>query len=120
MAVTPVIEVIAWKDFEYKRSHVNVLPNRGIFSWDLVFHWGPVPEKQKKLRKSDAEPIRTPTMAGGLFAMDRKYFFSSGSYDSALKFWGGENIEMSFRLWMCGGNNLIFYTMTENHIDTNH
>ena len=37
-------------------------------------------------------------MAGGLFAMDRKFFFESGSYDRGLTFWGGENIEMSFRV----------------------
>ena len=37
-------------------------------------------------------------MAGGLFAMDRKYFFESGAYDPELTFWGGENVELSFRV----------------------
>ena len=37
-------------------------------------------------------------MAGGLFAMDRKYFFESGAYDRELTYWGGENVEMSFRV----------------------
>ena len=36
-------------------------------------------------------------MAGGLFAMNRKYFFESGAYDRQLTYWGGENVEMSFR-----------------------
>ena len=37
-------------------------------------------------------------MAGGLFAMERKYFFESGAYDRELTYWGGENVEMSFRV----------------------
>ena len=37
-------------------------------------------------------------MAGGLCAMDRKMFFRMGAYDRQLTYWGGENVELSFRV----------------------
>lgn len=37
-------------------------------------------------------------MAGGLFTIDRQYFYDIGSYDEGMEIWGAENIEMSFRV----------------------
>lgn len=42
--------------------------------------------------------FRSPAMAGGLFAIDRDFFFEIGLYDDGLEIWGGENFELSYKV----------------------
>ncbi|XP_058158604.1 polypeptide N-acetylgalactosaminyltransferase 12 [Dasypus novemcinctus] len=99
--VCPVIDVIDWNTFEYLGNSGE--PQIGGFDWRLVFTWHTVPQRERARMRSPIDVIRSPTMAGGLFAVSKKYFEYLGSYDTGMEVWGGENLEFSFRIWQCGG-----------------
>uniref|UniRef100_A0AAR5QA84 Polypeptide N-acetylgalactosaminyltransferase n=1 Tax=Dendroctonus ponderosae TaxID=77166 RepID=A0AAR5QA84_DENPD len=99
--VCPIIDVISDESFEYITASDMTW---GGFNWKLNFRWYRVSEREMNRRKGDrTAPLRTPTMAGGLFSIDKDYFYEIGSYDEGMDIWGGENLEMSFRVWQCGG-----------------
>ncbi|CAF0969897.1 unnamed protein product [Adineta steineri] len=76
----------------------------GGFWWSLHFNWAPIPKRIRDAQKSRIDPYPSPTMAGGLLAANREYFFEIGGYDEDMEVWGGENLELSFRTWMCHGS----------------
>jgi len=106
--VTPVIDIINPDTFSYGPSPLV----RGGFNWGLNFKWESLPSRVDFFDK----PILSPSMAGGLFAMDRKYFEELGEYDPGLDIWGGENLEISFRIWMCGGRLDIIPCSRVGHV----
>lgn len=110
--VCPVIDIISADTLSYSPSPIV----RGGFNWGLHFKWDPVPPSELNGPEGMSGPIRSPTMAGGLFAMNRKYFNELGQYDAGMDIWGGENLEISFRIWMCGGQLLIIPCSRVGHI----
>ncbi|KAL5247729.1 hypothetical protein ACHWQZ_G019572 [Mnemiopsis leidyi] len=103
---SPIIDVIMYDTFEYRQAN----PQVGAFDWSFTFYW------QLREQKNLTEPLIAPVMAGGLFAIDRSYFEEIGTYDTDMNIWGGENMEMSFRIWMCGGRLLSLPCSRVGHI----
>jgi polypeptide N-acetylgalactosaminyltransferase len=121
VAVVPLIEIIDDSTFQLTGTPIQNIQVGG-FDWNLIFNWHVTPEREMKRRLKKTDPIRSrllldpsrtrytseirsfrsPTMAGGLFAIDRDWFDQLGMYDPGMDIWGGENLELSFKVLVIG------------------
>ncbi|XP_046953638.1 inactive polypeptide N-acetylgalactosaminyltransferase-like protein 5 [Lynx rufus] len=112
MVVCPLIDVIDSMTLEYWPSPVV----RGAFNWHLQFKWDNVFSYEMDGPEGPTLPIRSPAMAGGIFAINRHYFREIGQYDKGMNLWGAENLELSLRIWMCGGQLFVLPCSRVGHI----
>ncbi|PVD31135.1 hypothetical protein C0Q70_10413 [Pomacea canaliculata] len=108
----PIMDIINADSFLYEPSSIV----KGGFNWGMHYRWDSLPKSYYLHPGAEYYPIESPTMAGGLFAMDRAYFHELGEYDTGMDIWGGENLELSFRIWMCGGRLEIIPCSRVGHI----
>ena len=89
--VTPVIDTIDWHNMEHAAFGQRI-PAVGTFAWTMDFSW-----KGGVIRPGDlyTDPVDSPTMAGGLFSIDAKYFQDIGTYDQTMD--GRSKIPLSNR-----------------------
>ncbi|XP_036390236.1 polypeptide N-acetylgalactosaminyltransferase 6 [Megalops cyprinoides] len=115
--VSPEITTIDLNNFQFNKPVATVRAhNRGNFDWSLTFGWESIPDHERQRRKDETYPVKTPTFAGGLFSISKSYFEKIGTYDDKMEIWGGENIEMSFRVWQCGGQLEIIPCSVVGHV----
>lgn len=92
--VVPAIDNIDADTFRYQRGGIDILGHTwGLGQTGIADYYDP----------QSPEPMKTPVMAGGLVAISRSFFDQLGFYDTQMQYWGGEEMELSFRIWLCGG-----------------
>ncbi|KAI4830078.1 hypothetical protein KUCAC02_001731 [Chaenocephalus aceratus] len=98
--VSPIIDVINMDNFQYVGASADL-------------------KGETSQTSNPIAPIKTPMIAGGLFVMDKDYFELLGKYDMMMDVWGGENLEISFRVWQCGGSLEIIPCSRVGHVFRN-
>lgn len=100
----PLIDGIDSNNFEYRPVYSRSDQHfRGIWEWGMLYKEIGLDMDEHMKTHRISEPYDSPTHAGGLFAIDRQFFAELGYYDPGLLVWGGENFELSFKVWQCGG-----------------
>lgn len=94
----PGVEMFNVDTLEYKHVIFDKYNWVGGFTWEMMYTWTEVPRPNKS-----EDPLKSPTMLGAAFVIRKDYFEELGYYDSGFELWGGENMELSFKVWMCGG-----------------
>ncbi|XP_076102776.1 inactive polypeptide N-acetylgalactosaminyltransferase-like protein 5 isoform X1 [Mytilus galloprovincialis] len=84
----------------FKYTFSKTYRTRYGFDWRLRFF-------ETEFRKEQLEhgDLVLPGVlaVGSAFAIRKEFFREIGMYDAGLKIWGGENLELSFKVWLCGG-----------------
>ncbi|XP_046875454.1 polypeptide N-acetylgalactosaminyltransferase 15-like [Hypomesus transpacificus] len=119
--VSPIMDVINWQTFGYNATQ---WPVRGVFDWKLDFHWEhnrkPERGQQDSTEESPIQPVRSPVLGGGVLTIDRHFFQSVEGYDPGMLLWGAEQIELSIRVWSCGGSMEVVPCSRVAHLERHH
>ena len=118
--ILPVIDEINSQTFEYIRVENDRM--RSGLNWKLRHIWIEPDQREGVIsgkNNKNIDPFPSPTMIGCAFAIDREFFFQSGSFDRDMLIWGGENVEMSIRVWRCGGSLMVVPCSHIGHVYRN-
>jgi len=116
--VWPVIDIIHYESFVYTPIDSRSLYG-GMKLETLSYIYDTIPSTTLQKLNFPFDPIPSPIMPGGLFAVQKDYFYTIGTYDLDMGFWGTENLEISVRVWTCGGSIEMIPCSHVGHVFTN-
>ncbi|KAL8274921.1 hypothetical protein Esti_001121 [Eimeria stiedai] len=113
-AALPRVASIEAETFEVVNGGIDTL----AFNWSLghMHRDEEIKAREENKNKEEGEPIESPIMPGGIFAISREWWNTLGGYDEGLRLYAGEEFELSFKVWMCGGKLEVLTCSKVAHI----
>ncbi|KAH8300522.1 hypothetical protein KR018_011104 [Drosophila ironensis] len=100
VATQPFIDPIVTETFGFERVEDR---EEVRFNWKLERYWLPLDNKTAAKMPDDYQSLQ---LEGLTFAIDRNWFWELGGWDEDFRGDGGDVLEMSLKVWQCGGRIL--------------
>ena len=98
--ISPVTDTISADSFQW--SYLKNMFSLSAFTWDMISVWINMPNDMKTSRSTEISPLTMYTIMGCAMAVNRNVFKELGAWDEGmLSVWGGENVEIVWRYWLC-------------------
>ncbi|KAL7976311.1 hypothetical protein Chor_002530 [Crotalus horridus] len=112
--ISPVFDNIRFDDFQ-----LTQYPEAADgFDWALWCLYESIPEDWYALKDPTA-PIRSPSIMG-ILAANREFLGKIGVLDGGMHIYGGENVELGIRAWLCGGRVEVLPCSRIAHLERAH
>ncbi|CRL00366.1 CLUMA_CG013636, isoform B [Clunio marinus] len=72
-------------------------------NWRLDMNWINHKDVQGYVPRPDFDPIKSVSTPGAGHAIAKDFFMDLGLNDPEYGMWGGEDVELGLKVWLCGG-----------------
>ncbi|XP_055793363.1 probable polypeptide N-acetylgalactosaminyltransferase 8 [Salvelinus fontinalis] len=114
LVLTPVFDKVHFDDLTVTRYG----PAADAFDWALWCMYESFRPEWYAL-KDESQPGKSPSIMG-ILVVDRLFFGEIGALDGGMKIYGGENVELGIRVWLCGGSVEVIPCSKIAHIERAH
>ncbi|XP_027128848.1 probable polypeptide N-acetylgalactosaminyltransferase 8 [Larimichthys crocea] len=114
VVVSPVFDKVHFDDLHVERY----IPASHGFDWALWCMYESFRPEWLKM-DDESQPGKSPSVMG-IFAADRGFLGEIGGLDGGMTVYGGENVELGIRVWLCGGSVEVVPCSRIAHIERAH
>uniref|UniRef100_A0A672RI49 Polypeptide N-acetylgalactosaminyltransferase 8 n=1 Tax=Sinocyclocheilus grahami TaxID=75366 RepID=A0A672RI49_SINGR len=114
LVLSPVFDKVNYYDLQVTKYFASA---HG-FDWALWCMYVGFPQKWYD-QKDPSQPGKSPSVMG-ILVIDRLFFGEIGTLDGGMEVYGGENVELGIRVWLCGGSIEIVPCSKIAHIERAH
>uniref|UniRef100_A0A672P180 Polypeptide N-acetylgalactosaminyltransferase n=1 Tax=Sinocyclocheilus grahami TaxID=75366 RepID=A0A672P180_SINGR len=114
LVLSPVFDRVNYYDLQVTKYPIYA---HG-FDWALWCMYVGFPQKWYD-QNDPSQPGKSPSVMG-ILVVDRLFFGEIGTLDGGMEVYGGENVELGIRVWLCGGSIEIVPCSKIAHIERAH